>query len=47
MRADIQPGDVIDIANAIAWATEGATDLGRRQRLIRISVDGLRAPRTG
>jgi AcrR family transcriptional regulator len=46
VRPDIEPGDVIDIANAIAWATEGARDLGRRRRLVRISVDGLRTPGT-
>ena len=45
VRPDIEPGDVIDIANAIAWATEDARDLGRRRRLVRISVDGLRTPR--
>jgi AcrR family transcriptional regulator len=42
VRADIEPRDVIDIANAIAWATECSTDLARRERLVRINVDGLR-----
>lgn len=43
VRADVDPNDVIDLANAIAWATDSATDTTRRQRLLRMTIVGLRA----
>jgi AcrR family transcriptional regulator len=42
VRADIDPGDAIDMATAIAWLTEGDGDDQRRRRLLRAAVDGLR-----
>lgn len=42
VRHDVQPDDVIDLANSIAWVTQTAPDPSRSRRLLRISVDGLR-----
>lgn len=42
VRADIDAEDVIDLATAIAWVTEGDRDHRRRHRLIQVSIDGLR-----
>jgi AcrR family transcriptional regulator len=43
VRTDVDPHDVLDLANAIAWATDNTTDALRRRRLLRINIDGLRA----
>ncbi len=45
LRADIDPVDAVDLGAAIAWITERDADDERRRRLLRIAVDGLRAPR--
>jgi hypothetical protein len=47
VRTDVDPDDVIDLANAVAWVTGNATDRTRRRRLLRINVDGLRPRRQG
>ena len=44
LRADIDPVDAVDLGAAIAWITERDADDERRRRLLRIAVDGLRAP---
>lgn len=44
LRADIDPVDAVDLGAAIAWITERDADDERRLRLLRIAVDGLRAP---
>jgi AcrR family transcriptional regulator len=43
LRSDADPDDVIDLANAIAWLTEGERSPRRRRRLLRLAIDGLRA----
>ncbi|CDO05617.1 TetR/AcrR family transcriptional regulator [Mycolicibacterium cosmeticum] len=46
LRDDIDAGDVIDMAGAIAWVGEQPErDAAQRDRLLRILVDGLRRPR--
>ena len=41
MRNDVDADDAIDLANAIAWATQHDDDDRRRRRLVRVCVDGL------
>jgi AcrR family transcriptional regulator len=43
LRADVKPGDPVDMATAIAWITERDRDGKRRQRLLDVAVEGLRA----
>jgi len=45
LRDDVRPGDVIDLAVAVAWVTEGDADDRRRRDLLRVALDGLRAGR--
>ena len=45
IRLDVDPVDPVDLATSIAWITEADADDERRRRLLRIAVDGLRAPR--
>ena len=45
LRADVDPDDAVDLATAIAWATERDPDDRRRRRLLQIAVDGLRTVR--
>lgn len=42
LRADIDPGDAIDLAAAVAWITEQDPDDTRRTTLLRVTIDGLR-----
>lgn len=42
IRTDVNPGDAIDLASAIAWATEHDDDATRRDRMMRVVIDGLR-----
>ena len=45
LRPDTAAGDVLDMAAAIAWVSEQPDrDVDQRNRLVRILVDGLRAP---
>jgi AcrR family transcriptional regulator len=45
LRPDAGAGDVLDMAAAIAWVSEQPDrDVDQRNRLVRILVDGLRAP---
>ena len=43
VRADIASTAALDLAAAIAWATQADTDDARRTELLRIALDGLRA----
>ena len=42
IRTDVDPGDTIELAAAIAWATQGDPDDRRRTALLRVVMDGLR-----
>jgi AcrR family transcriptional regulator len=43
IRADIDPQVPIDLAGAVAWSTQLAPDERRRDALLQVTMDGLRA----
>ena len=43
VRTDIESTAALDLASAIAWATQADPDDARRSELLRIALDGLRA----
>ena len=44
VRADITPGDAIDLAAAVAWITQNDPDGRRSKLLLHVAIDGLHSP---
>ena len=45
VRADVAPGDAIDLAAAVAWITQHDPDNRRSRLLLQVATDGLHTPR--
>jgi AcrR family transcriptional regulator len=47
IRAEVDPGDLSAMVNAIAWAAEHSPDASGTDRLLSLLIDGLRVPGAG